>query len=322
MPSNKQASFRYRVLDSLLRRPRKWTLEELREEVSAALREAFGITSGVSRRTIFYDLDMLQRIPPDGYGAEIICEDGRYTYADRNFSIVKMPFSEHDKGAIRSALTLLKQFRGLPVVQPLQEIIEKLEGWARFPDTRIIQFETNDLSAGTGRIGELYEAIRNKKPLFVTYFPFIAQEAVSFDFHPYLIKEYRNRWFVYGWNEREAMIYNLALDRIQSTSESPIPWRVNTFFDPETWFLDIVGVTRPADANPRTVTFRASLLQSKYLTTKPIHHSQQILEESPDGVLFSIHVIPNYELYSELLRYGRAVEVTSPEDVVNEIRNM
>lgn len=322
MPANKQASFRYRILDERLRRNRKWTLEQLEEEVSIALQEAFGISSGVSRRTIQYDINLMRRDPPTGYGADIVCEDGRYFYRDRKFTIHNQAFSEHDREVISSAVMLLKQFKGLPVVEPLQGILDRLDGWARYPNSRVIQFETNDRSVGTERIAVLYDAIVGNRALEVTYFPFTAEEAVSFDFHPYLIKEYRNRWFVYGLNGREEVIHNLALDRIQHISESTIPYRVNTFFDPETFFHNIVGVTLPADTNPRDIIFRASPLQSRYLITKPIHHSQQILQETPEGTVFSIHVIPNYELYAELLRHGRALEVISPEDVIEEIRKM
>lgn len=322
MPTNKQASFRYRILDERLRRNRKWTFEQLQEEVSNALREAFGVSSGVSRRTIFSDFNLMRRDPPEGYGADIVCENGLYFYRDRSFTIHNQALSEQDRETIRSAVMLLSQFNGLPVVDPLRDIMDRLEGWARYPNTRVIQFETNERSAGADRIAVLYDAIIGKRALEVTYFPFIADEAASFVFHPYLIKEYRNRWFVYGLNGREGVVHNLALDRIREISESTMPYRVNTFFDPETWFLDIVGVTRPADAFPRDIIFRASPLQSRYLITKPIHHSQKLLEETPQGTVFSIHVIPNYELYSELLRHGRALEVLSPEDVMEELRRM
>ncbi|MBK8558281.1 MAG: hypothetical protein IPL65_22285 [Lewinellaceae bacterium] len=52
MPANKQAAFRYRVLDACFRRQRGWTVAEMLEHLSEALDDAFGIKTGVSRRTL------------------------------------------------------------------------------------------------------------------------------------------------------------------------------------------------------------------------------------------------------------------------------
>lgn len=322
MSTNKHASFRYRVLDGLLQRNRAWTLEELKSELSDALKEAFNISKGVGRRTLFYDLQLMKSEPPLGYAAPIECNHGKYTYTDRKFSIHKQPLSEQDMAAIRSALMLLSQFKGLPTVQPLEGLLNRLEGWVEFSDKEFIQFETNELSAGTEWLEKLYKAIAGKQSLGIQYQPFTAEEVSYFVFHPYFLKEYRNRWFVYGLNEASGGIYNLALDRIQHVSLLSKPYQENTLFDPVLYFKDIIGVTRPENATLVTITFRASALQSKYLLTKPIHPSQQKLEVSDEGVTFSLDVIPNYELYSELLRLGRAVKVISPVEVINAMKDI
>ena len=48
MPLNKNASFRYRVINACLRNPfRQWTLDDLIDEVSSQMHEQFGVTTGV-----------------------------------------------------------------------------------------------------------------------------------------------------------------------------------------------------------------------------------------------------------------------------------
>lgn len=317
MPANKQAAFRYRVLDTCFRKHRGWTIEELREEIATALWESFGIDSGVSRRQLFYDMELMKSEPPRGYNAPIEVKDGQYFYTDRKFSIVQQPLTAHDVTTLRDALTVLAQFRGLPMVEPLDNLLKRLEGWIRFPDKNAIRFETNELTAGTEWLPKLYGAVMDKRALEVQYFPFVAEEAFSIVFHPYHLREYRNRWFVFGLNSSSNTIYNLALDRIQAIQVAAVPFQPNTIFDPEDFFKDIIGVTRPEGAAPVEITFRTTVLQSKYLQTKPLHPSQTKLEETVNGALFSIRVIPNYELYSELLRFGRSLEVVSPAQVTH-----
>ena len=74
------------------------------------------------------------------------------------------------------------------------------------------------------------------------YRSFKARSANSFIFYPYLLKEYRNRWFVFGIRKSGRILQNLALDRIHSLEVlSREPFIKNTFFDPNTFFDDLVG---------------------------------------------------------------------------------
>ncbi|MEY3248168.1 MAG: hypothetical protein RL742_211 [Bacteroidota bacterium] len=322
MPANKQAAFRYRVLDACFRRQRGWSLKELEEEIAYALKEAFGIHSGVSRRTIFSDMELMKSEPPRGYNAPIEVKDGRYFYSDRTFTIGQQPLSNQDINALRDAMMVLAQFKGLPMVESLDNLLKKLDGWIRYPDAHAIRFESNELTVGVEWLPVLYNAIVNRQSLSVQYFPFVAEEPYAFVFHPYHLREYRNRWFVFGFNASANAIHNLALDRIQSVQESTLPFRPNDLFDQEDYFKDLVGVTKPEGVAPVEITFRAKALQAKYLQTKPLHASQKTLEETALGVVFSVRVIPNYELVSELIRFGGALEVLSPAGVTEFVQQV
>lgn len=319
MPTNKHASFRYRVLNDCLRRPKRWTFDQLIEEVSDQLYEAFGRRQTVSKRTLQYDINLMKSAPPRGFDAPIRCENGAYFYADRNFSIEKKPLTDKDIAAIREALVVLKQFNGLPQFQSLADFLNRLEGKIQFPDTSVIQFETNDQAAGTEWLPRLYRSILDRQALEIVYHPFHKDEPYGLVLHPYYLREYRNRWFVFGLNDKADGIHNLALDRIKSVETASILYRTNEIFDPAVFFRDIIGVTRPAGAEPVDILFRTTVLLSKYLITKPLHSSQKILCQSGDGVEFSIRVIPNYELYSELMRFGKALTVISPESVQKDL---
>ncbi len=108
MPANKNALIRYKTIDRCLRnRFRLWTIDDLTEACSAALREMEGITKGVSVRTVQGDLQMM-RSDKLGYNAPIeVFDKIYYRYADPNYSINEMPLTEEDCRLLRQAVEML-----------------------------------------------------------------------------------------------------------------------------------------------------------------------------------------------------------------------
>ncbi len=312
MPSNKHAAFRYRVLDQCFRRPRKWSMEELIEHVSEQLSDNFEPGKTVSERTLATDIALMRSAPPKGWNAPIDCENGHYGYTDRTFSIEKTGLTTKEVTAIREAVMVLRQFEGLPHIKALSAVLDRIEGQITYPDADIIQFETNPQVRGMEYLPVLYEAIAGQKALMVQYRPFGRPEPLVFVFHPYLLKEYRNRWFVFGWHQAEATIWNLPLDRIEAVTPSITPYRNNTDWDVAAHFRDIVGVTRYAHKVVQDVQFEAFGACSDYIETKPIHHTQKVVSRTDNSVIFSLRVIPNPELEAELCRWGKHVQLKSP----------
>ena len=108
MPANKNALIRYKTIDRCLRnRFRRWTIDDLTEACSAALREMEGITKGVSVRTVQGDLQMM-RSDKLGYNAPIeVFDRVYYRYADPNYSINGMPLTEDDCRLLKQAVEML-----------------------------------------------------------------------------------------------------------------------------------------------------------------------------------------------------------------------
>lgn len=312
MPTNKNAAFRYRVLDELFSRPgRGYTIEQLVEEVNEALWEAFGREISVKKRALSGDINIMRSDPPRGFAAPIKVSKKYYTYTDKKFSIHKAPLNQADVRSIREAIGLLQQFKGLPHYQELALLLSKISGnLVNVSEKRtIIQFETNELLKGLEWLEPCYKSILHREVQRITYHPFTQEEPYEVILHPYLLKEYRNRWFLFGWNEQSGSIHNLALDRLVGMEPDGMDYYENPGFDPETYFKDIVGVTIIQGLSPVSIVFKTTVLLARYLQSKPIHSSQTVLGQGADHVLFSLKVIPNYELKSELQRYGDDLQV-------------
>ena len=206
----------------------------------------------------------------------------------------------------------------------MSDIINRLEDHvasARMKTTPVIDFEKNESLKGLDYLDTIYHAIVNEHPIRFKYRSFKARSANEFIFYPYLLKEYRNRWFVYGVRKSGRILQNLALDRIHSLEVLPQEYYIkNTFFDPNTFFDDLVGVTKNAGSKAEKVGFKVRADEAPYIITKPIHRSQQLIERLADGsVILEIEVVINHELERVFFGYANGIQVLYPQTLVELI---
>jgi len=324
MPLNRSQLIRITTIDRCLcNHHRRWTLEDLIDACSDALYEFEGRDEPVSRRTVQNDL-ALMRSEKLGYNAPIVVKDRKYyTYEDPDYSIRNTPLSEDDILTLREAMDVLKHFQMFSQFSSMSSIVSRLEDQiyveARHR-TPAIDLERNERLKGLEYISEIYAAILSKEPLRIGYKSFKSRKDAPTEMivSPYLLKEWRNRWFVvcyYGKIKDDVTL--LALDRIHSiTHDRTLEYVPNTFFDPAHYFDDVVGVTRSLKSRKEEVVLWFDSSQAPYILTKPIHSSQKVLgSDRSHGVTVSIEVIPNRELERDILGYGKHCRVISPESI-------
>ncbi len=327
MPINRNALIRYTTIDKCLRnRFRKWTLEDLIDACSDALYEYEGIDKGVSKRTLQMDIQMM-RSEKLGYNAPIIVTDRKfYTYEDPEYSITQLPLSDLDLKKLDDAVEILKQFQGFSHFKEMSGLIQKLENKIQtqnYKSRPIIHIERNEDLKGLEHLNGLYQAISKKHVLKIEYQSFKARQSSPIYFHPYLLKEFNNRWFLIGKKNKGKVIMTLALDRIQSfTAMENKKFVDDPDFSPETFFENVIGVTVNTGLLPRTITLFIDNTNAPYVLTKPLHWSQEILEKKEDGIIISIKVIPNFELERLILGFGPSMEVLSPPSLRKKISEL
>ena len=325
MPVNRNALIRYRTIDQCLQNSfKKWTLDELIDACSDAIYEYQGIDTGVSRRTIQADIEMM-RSNKLGYEAPIVVVDRKYyTYSDKDYSITNSPLNHQDMQVLTEVSSLLKQFKGFNHFTDLSEMVSKLEDKIYTQKTQsapVIDFEKNDNLKGLEWIEVIRKYIVAKKSMCVTYQSFKAREASTFCFSGYLLKEYRNRWFVLGISHQRYMpLLNLALDRIQTITAHDDAYVENTSIDLSTYYNDVIGVTKSPGQRDVEVIFWIENKSAPYVLTKPLHHTQKLLGEDDQGKILSIRVILNFELERELLGFGAKLRVLGPRILVKQIK--
>ena len=319
MPTNKNALLRYKILDRCFSDFRRmYDIEALIDKVNEALYDLYGQEVGI--RQIRDDIKhMRDRF---AYNAPIKAYpyDGKkcfYRYKDRDFSIFNNELTVAEVNKLRSTIDMLGRFRGIPGNGWLEEVISSLEyrfGIKANTDN-VVAFEQNDQLKGLEFLSDLIGSALNHWPLRITYRTFKGKEMTNI-IHPYHLQQYNNRWFLWGLRVSEChgnYLTNMALDRIVSFSRpSGIDFIPNDDVNFSTFFDDVVGVTIPADhPEPEEVLLKFHEDRFPYVVSKPIHHSQQVVDEEEH--LLSLYVRPNKELEAQIFSFGNQVEVLKPD---------
>lgn len=131
--------------------------------------------------------------------------------------------------------------------------------------------------------------------------------------HPYLLKIFRQRWYVTGLNVAEGKVKTYALDRITALRLRDDIYEVPEWFDAATYFHDSFGIV-VNHGEVKDVILRVDARQAKYLRALPLHHSQR--ETVSDGYsLFSYRLKISDDFVQEILSHGPAVTVVRPPEL-------
>jgi hypothetical protein len=124
VPANLNALIRYKTMDSCLSNPyRKWTIGDLTEACSHALKENRGMDTGVSERTIREDIRVM-RSDILGFNAPIVQKEGNYYYEDPGYSIFNVGIQDED--LLQRVLDFMLEIRSEVSHPEMDRIIELL----------------------------------------------------------------------------------------------------------------------------------------------------------------------------------------------------
>lgn len=325
MATNKNAQIRYKILDNCFRNSgKRYFIEDLIAECTHKLLEIDPDTKGISRRQIFDDISFME----SSEGWEIELERHKenkrvyYRYADLSFSINNMPLDETDINRLQTTLQTISQFKGMPQFEWMYELLLKMKNGGKLESSdTIIEFENNQDLVGINYIGTIYNAILYKKVLKINYLQSFEYETL-FTIHPYYLKQYNNRWFLFGYNpEHKKYDWNLPLDRITDINEVHETYKPNTEIDWEEYFEDMIGVSKPENAVPEIIKLHFYGKTGRYIESKPIAGCQIHRWLNSDTLEVDLNLIINYELERFILSYAENVKVIYPDSLIDRIKS-
>lgn len=325
MSEIKNATTRYKILDECFRSThRKYTIEDLIETCNRKL-EAFGVEAGVKKRTIQSDIAFMKS--DKGWEIELdeTLKNGKktiYRYADTSFSIQNSPLKPEEVIQLKSMLDMLKRIKGVPLNDWMFDLIPKLTSIDSSEKDNFMSFDQNSDLVGFEHLKELYFAIFNKKVLNIRYQPYTKLEPFIVEFHPYFLKQYNNRWFVFGYNPfSKKYDYNLAFDRIKSIDITDIAYIENTEIDFNDYFEDMIGVTKPENAVCENIVLQIKGNTANYVETKTWHSTQKNQRLDAQTLQIRLNVMINQELIKLILAHGSSIKVINPPSLIEKMKN-
>lgn len=320
MAQGKNAYIRYKVLDRCFRDSRRrYYIEDLVEACNEELSNYDG--SSVSERTIRDDISFMQR--EAGGGIPLVkMYDGHkayYMYSDRNFSIMDLPMSQSEAEMLSDTIQMLSRFKGLPNQEWLNATLVQMKSTFNIGQAKAsyVSFSQNEDLKGLKYFTPLYEAIASQQVVSLEYHQF-GRPSYNRIIHPYQLRQYNNRWFLVGWEPAVAAkipLVVIPLDRIDDYKILDKEHFVSYQGDIDECFKDIVGVSLKFKEPCQHIVFKAYHPTSSYIETKPIHHSQRVVERYEEYTIFSLHLIPNYEFETIMMSYADNCEILEPQDL-------
>lgn len=316
MNLSKSAFRRYKVIDGMLRNPmRKYpTMGEI---IQACFDK---LDFYPSHETIQKDMANMRLPYPDGFDAPVrYCGKNRgYEYTDSNYSLSGVSLRQDELDTIRESVELIGSIGGSRISEQFNHAVEKLlsstmERSQPEKDKRpIVQTMVPPTSRGFQHFDLFYTACREKNPVSFLHFSYRKRTFSHHLIHPFLIKEFENRWYVLGYSESHACIRTFGMDRISD------PFRITKRFQQtnpteiDTYLHDVYGVFPVPGAEKEQISIRVSSMGTHYFQAYPLHESQ-IIKKNPSGTSkISFDLIPSIELARYFLSQGRHVQILAP----------
>lgn len=197
-------------------------------------------------------------------------------YKKEGFSIYHAGLTEEELSKLNETIQVLSRFKGLPQFKWLEELSTRFKSsFMATPNCEsIISFEDNRFAEGKQYISLLFESITQKQVLKISYQPFEQETPAEQEIHPYYLKEYNNRWFLFGLDSSLMKLSTLTLDRIKEVKKAGSVYIANTKWNFGEYFEDVIGVTVKEEKKAEPIKLWVDGEQYNYIKTKPLHGSQ------------------------------------------------
>jgi len=182
-----------------------------------------------------------------------------------------------------------------------------------------ISFENTGSLKGIGYLRPLLFAIRYRRVIEFDHNSFSNDEKKKYIAHPYLLKEYQGRWYIYAKIDKVPKPLLFGIDRIDSLVVTKSVYK-SVDIDLK-GFDNVIGISL-SDEPTIDIVLKFTALQGKYIKALPIHSSQIIIKEDEDQLTIKIHVVPNFELKQKILMYGDSLLVLEPPSLAQEIQQL
>jgi predicted DNA-binding transcriptional regulator YafY len=212
----------------------------------------------------------------------------------------------------------MPQFEWIEEIQIRLEDTFKLKGDIQ----STVGFEQNPFLKGLNHFTGIFNVLRNEVALKITYQGYRQESPTQVILHPWYLKQYNNRWFLFGLNEDYKSLTNFALDRISRFEEANVKYVKNNNINFEEYFDDVVGVTVKKDGPIKKILIKVDTEVWPYIESKPLHGSQKVKNKTESEIIIELNLQVNHELLALLFSYMDAIEILEPSSLRERFKSI
>ena len=315
---------RYFEIDAFLKGGKERSLAEIHKKL--------GGDNVISSNMVKIDIQRIISL----WSADIVIENKhkKIYYKDPKFSIKQFPISENELLYLELATHTLQNLFSNQFIKRYNSAMSKvLKGYDRTSNkleenyreelvvTQYIQPEISHSKKGYEWIEKVFDSIFNKTSITVVYQK-PNKEAEIKIISPYLLKAFRNRWYLVGFDhskKEKARIY--SLERITEIKNSEEEYFESKSFDSKKFFEFIFGIFQDDNSEPIKLELEFYNTAISQVIDQPLMSNQKHqLSEDKKVLKVELTVYNSGELIRAILGYGASVKVISPIEVVDLIK--
>lgn len=171
-------------------------------------------------------------------------------------------------------------------------------------------------------LADIIQAIRDNYKLEIRYKSYRKTEEETFIIEPYLLKEFKRRWYLYGFKGDADGPHMMALDRMIDVDIIPEEFTIPEEFMAEDYFRGIYGARVYPNMKREMVKLKVYGTQVQYFRSLPLHSSQKEVEKNDKYSVFTYFITPDYDFKQDVLSFGDKVEVLEPKELREEMRGI
>ena len=164
-------------------------------------------------------------------------------------------------------------------------------------------------------LADIIQAIRDNYKLEIRYKSYRKTEEETFIIEPYFLKEFKRRWYLYGYKGDADGPHMMALDRMIDVDIIPEEFSMPEEFMAEDYFRGIYGARIYPNMKREMVKLKVYGAQAQYFRSLPLHSSQKEIEENDKYSVFTYFLTPDYDFKQDVLSFGDKVEVLEPKEL-------
>ena len=315
MPIGKNAMLRCLIIDQVISE-RHYYKPTMKRIIEVCKEQGIDVSS----ETIQKDINMMKKARPKGFGAPIKFDfqQQEYFYTDASFTINGVKLTREDASVLKESLVLIKCMLRTELGDKLRHAMEKVLSTSieevdfneRYP---ILKTMEPPRSRGYEFMDLLLDCCKVGIPISFVHYSYKNEVFKPVVLHPYVVREFENRWYVFGYSETHHALRSFGLDRIYEPIKLDLHYKKGNTKQILSFLNDMYGVFSLGVEEPIEVVLKADPLTTKFFNAYPIHESQVVSKSTSGSSRISLTLIPTMELIHLVWSYGPSMRISSPE---------